>query len=140
MGFFESLGHTAAGCAKAFGEVCAFVGETLVEAVGMMFRPRRFRLGDMALAFQRAAFEGLPVTTGVGFLLGVILGNMADENLRRALILGDGDISPFFTRPISIFFLLFILVLVLPQIPPVARLGRRIKAKLFPKKTVGKAA
>lgn len=73
MGFFESLGHTAAGCAKAFGEVCAFVGETLVEAVGMMFRPRRFRLGDMALAFQRAAFEGLPVTTGVGFLLGVIL-------------------------------------------------------------------
>ena len=73
MGFFESLGHTAAGCAKAFGEVFAFVGETLVEAVGMMFRPRRFRLGDMALAFQRAAFEGLPVTTGVGFLLGVIL-------------------------------------------------------------------
>ena len=74
------------------------------------------------------------------FLLGVILGNMADENLRRALILGNGDISPFFTRPISIFFLLFILVLVLPQIPPVARLGRRIKAKLFPKKTVEKSA
>lgn len=66
-------------------------------------------------------------------------GNMADENLRRALILGNGDITPFFTRPISIFFLLFILCLVLPQIPPVARLGRKIKARLFPKKEKAKA-
>lgn len=73
------------------------------------------------------------------FLLGIILGNMADENLRRALILGNGDITPFFTRPISIFFLLFILCLVLPQIPPVARLGRKIKARLFPKKEKAKA-
>ena len=66
-------------------------------------------------------------------LLGVILGNMADENLRRALILGKGDITPFFTRPISVFFLLFILALVLPQIPFVAKLGRSVKAKLFKK-------
>lgn len=66
------------------------------------------------------------------FLLGIILGNMADENLRRALILSDGDVMPFFTRPISLFFVVFILVLVLPQIPPVARLGRAIKARIFP--------
>ncbi|NLZ89781.1 MAG: hypothetical protein GX916_09820, partial [Clostridiales bacterium] len=35
--------------------------------------------------------------------------------LRRALILHNGSIVPFFTRPISIFFILFILALVLPQ-------------------------
>lgn len=64
----------------------------------------------------------------------MVLGNTADENLRRALILWEGNITPFFTRPISVFFLLFILALVLPQIPPAARLGRKIKAKLFPKK------
>ena len=29
--------------------------------------------GDSALAFQRAAYEGLPISTGIGFLLGVIL-------------------------------------------------------------------
>lgn len=34
---------------------------------------RAFRFGDFALAFQRAAWEGLPVSTGIGFLLGVIL-------------------------------------------------------------------
>ena len=45
------------------------------------------------------------------------MGNMADENLRRALMLSDGSILPFFTRPICIFFLLFILVLVVPQLP-----------------------
>ena len=93
-----------------------------------------FFFGLLGVAMRYMKYPSAP------FLLGVILGNMADENLRRALILGGGDISPFFTRPISIFFLLFILVLVLPQIPPVARLGRRIKAKLFPKKTSGKAA
>jgi putative tricarboxylic transport membrane protein len=51
------------------------------------------------------------------FLLGIILGNMADENLRRALILNNGNITSFFTRPICLFFIIFILFLVLPQIP-----------------------
>jgi len=73
MGFFERLGRSTLMGLRSFGEVCAFVGESLVEALGMLFRPRRFRFGDMALAFQRASFEGLPVTIGVGFLLGVIL-------------------------------------------------------------------
>ena len=35
-------------------------------------------------------------------VLGVILGDMLDVNLRRALIRTDGDVSPFFTRPISL--------------------------------------
>ncbi|MGN0833659.1 MAG: MlaE family ABC transporter permease [Kiritimatiellia bacterium] len=73
MGLFARLGRHAVAAGSSFCGTCAFVGETLAEAVGMLFRPRRFRLGDMALAFQRAAFAGLPVTIGVGFLLGVIL-------------------------------------------------------------------
>jgi len=31
----------------------------------------------------------------------VILGPMADENLRRALFLSDGSLMPLLTRPIS---------------------------------------
>ena len=50
-----------------------FLGETLVSGLGMLIHPRRFRFGDFALAFQRASFEGLPITTGIGFLLGLIL-------------------------------------------------------------------
>jgi len=33
-------------------------------------------------------------------VLGIILGDILDKNLRRALILSDGSIIPFFTRPI----------------------------------------
>jgi putative tricarboxylic transport membrane protein len=33
-------------------------------------------------------------------VLGIILGDILDKNLRRALILSDGAILPFFTRPI----------------------------------------
>ena len=53
--------------------VLDFIGETCACAAGMVFHPRRFRLGDSLLAFQRAAYDGLAVVSGVGFLLGVIL-------------------------------------------------------------------
>lgn len=38
-------------------------------------------------------------------VLGVILGDLLDVSLRRALIRTNGDITPFFTRPISIILL-----------------------------------
>jgi len=46
-------------------------------------------------------------------ILGIILGDILDKNLRRALVLSDGDITPFFTRPISavlVFLVIFTLV------------------------------
>ncbi len=54
---------------------------------------------------------------GAPFLLGIILGNMADENLRRALLLNEGSIATFFTRPISIILLLMIVYLLFTQLP-----------------------
>ncbi|MBR3924415.1 MAG: ABC transporter permease, partial [Kiritimatiellae bacterium] len=39
----------------------------------MLFKPRQFRFRDCALAFERAGFDGLPITTLVGLLLGLIL-------------------------------------------------------------------
>lgn len=38
-------------------------------------------------------------------IIGFILGKMTEENLRRALQASKGDISVFFTRPISLFFI-----------------------------------
>ena len=38
-----------------------------------------------------------------------------DSNLRRSLILTNGDIIPFFTRPISFVFFLFILFIIISQ-------------------------
>ncbi len=60
----------------------SFIGETAAAALGAILRPRRFRLGDALVAFQRAAFDGIPVTIGVGFLIGVILAFQSAEALR----------------------------------------------------------
>jgi len=46
-------------------------------------------------------------------VLGIILGDILDKNLRRALILSDGNITPFFTRPISLVLFLLTMVIVL---------------------------
>jgi putative tricarboxylic transport membrane protein len=74
-----------------------------------------FWFGILGIIMRQMKYPSAP------FLLGIILGNMADENLRRALILNNGSIQSFFTRPISIFFIVFILVVMLPQIPFVAK-------------------
>ena len=46
-----------------------FLGEACVFAVAALVRPRHFRFGDFALAFQRASFDGIPVTSGVEVLM-----------------------------------------------------------------------
>lgn len=45
-------------------------------------------------------------------IIGFILGQMTEENLRRALQASNGDISVFFTRPISLAFLVVAAVFV----------------------------
>lgn len=73
MAFFADVGRRVAEGAETFAGVCAFTGETLCSFVSLAAHPRRFRAGDFALAFQRASFDGLPISCGIGLLLGVIL-------------------------------------------------------------------
>ncbi len=42
--------------------------------------------------------HGYPIAP---LVLGIVLGDLMEKNLRRALILSDGDLTPFFTRPIA---------------------------------------
>jgi TctA family transporter len=53
-------------------------------------------------------------------ILGYVLGPLMEENLRRALLISRGDPSVFFTRPISLGFMvasiLILLLMVLPAI------------------------
>jgi putative tricarboxylic transport membrane protein len=46
-------------------------------------------------------------------VLGIILGDLLDKNLRRALVLTDGAIIPFFTRPISLILIFLILLTII---------------------------
>jgi putative tricarboxylic transport membrane protein len=59
-------------------------------------------------------------------VIGVILGPMADENLRRALMVSQGSFWPVFTRPVSLGLVLIIAWLVLVQIPSVKALKDRL--------------
>jgi TctA family transporter len=51
-------------------------------------------------------------------VLGYVLGPMMEENLRRALLLSAGDASVFFTRPISLGFLVVTALLLLAALLP----------------------
>ena len=50
-------------------------------------------------------------------VLGIVLGELLDRNLRRAMTLADGDYSPFFTRPISAVLVVVIVLVILSQVP-----------------------
>jgi len=60
-------------------------------------------------------------------LLGVVLGPMFEENLRRALLVSRGDPTVFFTRPISLGIVILTVVMVLAFTLPALR--RRMPAK-----------
>ncbi|WP_197465372.1 tripartite tricarboxylate transporter permease [Marinomonas sp. TW1] len=50
-------------------------------------------------------------------VIGVILGPMADENLRRALMVSEGSLMPFIERPISIALISVIVLIVMTKMP-----------------------
>lgn len=58
-------------------------------------------------------------------VLGIVLGDLLEKNFRRGLVLSDGDLSPFFTRPISGALAGVILLVVLSRLPMVRRLFAR---------------
>ncbi len=41
------------------------------------------------------------------FVIGFILGPMIETNYQRAMMFGDGDLTPFFTRPVAAVFMVF---------------------------------
>ena len=57
-------------------------------------------IGVLAYFMERAKFPVSPI------LLALILGPMAEQNMRRALMLSHDDPSIFLTRPLSAAFLI----------------------------------
>ena len=58
-------------------------------------------------------------------VLGIVLGDLLEKNLRRGLVLSDGDLAPFFTRPISAVMAAVIFLVLLARVPAVRRLFER---------------
>ena len=57
-------------------------------------------------------------------LLGYVLGPLLEENLRRALLISRGDPTVFFTRPISLAFMVATVLILIFMVVPAAR-GKR---------------
>lgn len=60
-------------------------------------------------------------------VLGIVLGELLDKNLLRGLVLSGGDVTPFFTRPISLALCALTLLAALWSIPGV---GERLRSLL----------
>jgi putative tricarboxylic transport membrane protein len=67
-------------------------------------------------------------------VIGVILGPMADENLRRALMVSQGSFLPIFQRPVSIILFLVIVWTVVGQFQIFRNFKDKLVEKLFRRK------
>ena len=68
-------------------------------------------------------------------VIGVILGPMADENLRRALMVSQGSFLPVFTRPVSLILFLIIVWTIVSQFQFYKNFKDKLVAKVFRRKS-----
>ncbi|MEQ8442556.1 MAG: tripartite tricarboxylate transporter permease [Alphaproteobacteria bacterium] len=64
-------------------------------------------------------------------VIGVILGPLFDETFRRSLLISDGDLSIFVTRPGAGLLFALNLVLIVSQFPPARRAARRLAGAII---------
>ena len=63
-------------------------------------------------------------------VLGVVLGNMMEQNLRRALSMTDGNVSVLFSSPVAItLWVAAAAVVVVPQLMRRVRRARKVAAE-----------
>ena len=78
--------------------------------------------GVIGYGLRKLRFEPAPL------LLGFILGPMLEENFRRSMLISDGDLSVFVTRPISAGFLAVSAALLMMVLVPSMRQARKAPA------------
>jgi putative tricarboxylic transport membrane protein len=69
-------------------------------------------IGIGAYFLRKRGYEMAPL------VLGLVLGPLLDKSLRRGLVLSDGSILPFFTRPIAMGFAIVTIFTILLYIKP----------------------
>ncbi len=67
--------------------------------------------GIIGFLMRRLNFPMAPL------VLGIVLGDLLDKNLRRGLVLSEGDLTPFFTRPISFAMFMIVALSILMNVP-----------------------
>lgn len=62
-------------------------------------------------------------------VLGMVLGDLMEKGFRRGLVLSDGSLAPFFTRPISMVLWITIALVIAFRFPVVRNLFRRDRTR-----------
>jgi len=62
-------------------------------------------------------------------VLGIVLGDILDKNFRRGMVLSEGSLEPFFTRPISAILAFVTILTILLGLGPIRRLTARLTNK-----------
>jgi len=73
--------------------------------------------GILGYLMRKFGYEGAPM------VLAFVLGPMMEQNLRKSLILSQGDFSIFFTRPLAAISLIISIVLLI--LPMISRFGKK---------------
>jgi putative tricarboxylic transport membrane protein len=86
--------------------------------------------GTLVFIMRRNGYPAAP------FVLGLVLGDILDKNLRRGLVLSDGDLLPFFSRPISAVLAVLVLWTFITNVPiihaAVSRWRDAVVARVLP--------
>jgi len=67
-------------------------------------------------------------------VIGLILGPMADENLRRALMVSQGSFLPIFTRPVALILFMVTVLTIVGQLTFFRKMTANLKLKIMRKK------
>jgi len=78
--------------------------------------------GVIGYFMRKLGYEPAPL------VLAFVLGPMMENNLRKSLILSQGDLTTFLTRPISAVCLVFALALLIGPLLPALRKKRELVA------------
>ena len=99
------------------------IAQRLFDVYVMLF------FGVVGFALRQLNFPMAPL------VLGIVLGDLMEKSLRRGLVLSDGDLVPFLTRPISFVLFALVAATILLNVPSVHRaaslawasVGRRLR-------------
>ena len=80
--------------------------------------------GTLAFVLRRYGYPVAP------FVLGLVLGDILDKSLRRGLVLSDGDLLPFLTRPLSALLAVLVVYTFVSNIPAVSAAVGRARSRL----------
>ncbi len=70
-------------------------------------------VGLVIFLLRRQGYHAAP------FVLGLVLGDLLDKSLRRGLVISDGDLTPFITRPVSAVLAVIVVLTLVMSIPAV---------------------